>query len=429
MPTKAIDQATFDLSVKNPSGGEEVVHRTPADIMEEIASPDAESGEGAGEDQGAAMKKGWATKKLAEVTTKIEVVLVARGGDESYKPEGISLIRSLNVYDDGFREAKLAYIDDVQANDLSNVVVEKHDVLLNITGASVARCCRAPAEFLPARVNQHVSIIRPIVTKLDSDFLQYLLTSPIYKSHLLHTGEEGGSTRQAITKGQLQDFVVEFPDSVQEQRRIVGILDEAFAGIATAKANAEKNLQNAHALFESHLNSIFTQPGSGWTETTLGNVCQFVGGSQPPKSVFSKTEKANYVRLIQIRDYKSDKHIVFIPRDLAKRFCCGNDVMIGRYGPPLFQILRGIEGAYNVALMKAVPDETKLSRDFLFYFLKHSAILQYVIYHSERAAGQIGVTKQTLEPYPIALPSLAEQKNIVTTIVELDSQTQHLAHI
>ena len=103
--------------------------------------------------------------------------------------------------------------------------------------------------------------------------------------------------------------------------------------------------------------------------------------------------------------------------------------MIGRYGPPLFQILRGLDGAYNVALMKAVPDESQLSRDFLFYFLKHSTILQYVIYHSERAAGQIGVTKETLQPYPIALPSLAEQKKVVETITELESETQRLARL
>jgi len=87
-----------------------------------------------------------------------------------------------------------------------------------------------------------------------------------------------------------------------------------------------------------------------------------------------------------------------LQRAQARRFCSADDVMIGRYGPPLFQILRGLEGAYNVALMKAVPDESKLSRDFLFYFLKHSSILQYVIYHSQRAAGQIGLTKETLEP-------------------------------
>ena len=161
----------------------------------------------------------------------------------------------------------------------------------------------------------------------------------------------------------------------------------------------------------------------------MGKVCEFVGGSQPPKSVFSKSKNADNIRLIQIRDYKSDGHVVYIPRAQARRFCNVYDVMIGRYGPPLFQILRGLEGAYNVALMKAVPDESKLSRDFLFYFLKHSTILQYVIYHSERAAGQIGLTKETLEPYPIALPSLPVQQTVVETITELETETQRLASL
>jgi len=224
-------------------------------------------------------------------------------------------------------------------------------------------------------------------------------------------------------------FSVSYPESLPEQQRIVALLDEAFAGLATAKANAELNLQNARALFKSHLQAVFTQRSPGWVETKLGEVVKIVGGSQPPKSVFSKTKKADNIRLIQIRDYKSDKHLVFIPRDLARRFCDADDVMIGRYGPPLFQILRGIEGAYNVALMKAVPDDAKLSRDFLFYFLKHSSILQYVIYHSSRAAGQIGVTKETLEPYPIALPSLTDQMKVVETIQELKTETQRLTRL
>lgn len=226
----------------------------------------------------------------------------------------------------------------------------------------------------------------------------------------------------------LKELVLNYP-SLSEQQRIVNILDEAFDGVATAKINTEKNLQNARELFESYLQSVFTKRGEGWMETTLGEVCEFIGGSQPPKSVFSKTKEADNIRLIQIRDYKSDKHVVYIPRAQARRFCNSDDVMIGRYGPPLFQILRGLEGAYNVALMKAVPDESKLSRDFLFYFLKHSTILQYVIYHSERAAGQIGLTKETLEPYPISLPTLADQQKVVDTIIELESETQRLESI
>jgi type I restriction enzyme S subunit len=256
---------------------------------------------------------------------------------------------------------------------------------------------------------------------LDSKYLYYYLASIVPLLNDLGTG----ATFKELSGGKLKEVPVPVAP-LHEQHRIVAILDEAFDGIATAKANAERNLQNARALFESHLQSVFTERGEGFEETTLGKVCEFVGGSQPPKAVFQKEKAADNIRLIQIRDYKSDKHIVFIPKSMAKRFCNPDDVMIGRYGPPLFQILRGLDGAYNVALMKAVPNESKLSRDYLFYFLKHSDILQYVIYHSDRAAGQIGVTKETLEPYPIALPSQGAQVRAVGTIMELESETQRL---
>lgn len=215
------------------------------------------------------MREGWVKKRLGAVTTKIGSGATPLGGSESYKETGISLIRSLNVYDGEFREEKLAKIDHDQAAKLSHVVVEPCDVLLNITGASVARCCLAPTHVLPARVNQHVAIIRPEKEKIDSKYLHYLLISRTYKNRLLSAGEEGGSTRQAITKAQLQEFVIEYPESISEQNRIVAILDEAFDGIATARANTENNLQNARALFESHLQSIFTRHGEGWVELTI----------------------------------------------------------------------------------------------------------------------------------------------------------------
>ncbi|SDE56428.1 type I restriction enzyme, S subunit [Desulfuromonas thiophila] len=92
--------------------------------------------------------------------------------------------------------------------------------------------------------------------------------------------------------------------------------------------------------------------------------------------------------------------------------------MIGRYGPPVFQILRGLEGAYNVALMKATPNEEFITKDFLFKFLSSPPIQKYVIDLSSRAAGQSGLNKATLEPYPISFPSLPEQKRIVAILDE-----------
>ncbi len=203
----------------------------------------------------------WIKNPLGEITTKIGSGATPRGGEESYKTDGISLIRSLNVRDLSFKYAKLAFLDEAQANDLSNVEVSPRDVLLNITGASVARCCIVPEDVLPARVNQHVSIIRPIAEELDPDFLHYALISKPYKDKLLQTGEEGGSTRQAITKAQIQNFAVHYPATLKEQKTIVKMFDglltetQRLAGIYERKLELLEELKQAllHRAFSGEL--------------------------------------------------------------------------------------------------------------------------------------------------------------------------------
>lgn len=168
----------------------------------------------------------------------------------------------------------------------------------------------------------------------------------------------------------------------------------------------------------------------GWKWEKLTDVTQFVGGSQPPKSEFSDTPKDGYVRLIQIRDYKSDAHIVYVDKNSTKKFCKPDDVMIGRYGPPVFQILRGLEGAYNVALMKAIPNDSFLTKEYLFSFLQSSPIQNYIIGLSQRAAGQTGVNKTALENYHIPIPPQFEQKRIVekldALLSRIDTAIEHL---
>ena len=237
-----------------------------------------------------------------------------------------------------------------------------------------------------------------------------------------------GNTMPYIKMGMLTDFLLPLPP-LTEQQRIVAILDEAFESIATAKLSAEQNLKNARELFDSYLQSVFTQRGEGWVKKKLGEVCNFIGGSQPPKSNFLKEPHQDAIRFIQIRDYKSDDHIVYVPKRLAKRFCNEDDIMIGRYGPPVFQILRGLTGAYNVALMKAVPNENEITKDYLYYFLKHRDVQEYVIKLSSRAAGQSGLNKETIEPYCISYPALDQQVSIVRVIDALSAETQRLEAI
>lgn len=131
-------------------------------------------------------------------------------------------------------------------------------------------------------------------------------------------------------------------------------------------------------------------------------------------------------RVLRIRDYKSDDHLTYVSRESVRKFCSAEDVMIGRYGPPIFQILRGIEGAYNVALMKASPDTNRLSREFLFYLLKEPRLHQKVEEDSQRTSGQTGVRKELLDDHIAYVPPLAEQRRIVAIIDHLQDKANAL---
>jgi type I restriction enzyme, S subunit len=200
----------------------------------------------------------WTKAKLNEITTKIGSGATPKGGKKSYKTEGVSLIRSMNIHDKYFKHKDLAYIDKSQAEKLSNVVVESNDVLLNITGASVARCNLAPREIIPARVNQHVMIIRPIHEKLNSKFLHFMLISKPYKDTLLAIGEQGGSTRQAITKSQVENFEISYPSSIQEQEGIVARITSLLIESEKLEGAYSRKLEYMDELKQSILQEAFS---------------------------------------------------------------------------------------------------------------------------------------------------------------------------
>jgi type I restriction enzyme S subunit len=188
---------------------------------------------------------------LGEVCTKIGSGATPRGGSEVYLEEGpFALIRSQNVYNDGFHYDGLAYIDEKHAADLDNVEVMNGDVLLNITGDSVARACQVDSGVLPARVNQHVAIIRPDPRTLDPRFLRYFLVSPEIQSMLLSWAGSGG-TRNALTKSTIESFEVSAPREIGEQRAIAHILGTLDDKIELNRRMSETLEAMARALFKS----------------------------------------------------------------------------------------------------------------------------------------------------------------------------------
>jgi type I restriction enzyme, S subunit len=189
--------------------------------------------------------KGWPVVPIGEHASKIGSGATPLGGEEAYKPAGIALIRSMNVRDGAFQREGLAFIDGEQAVRLEGVVVEANDVLLNITGASVARVCRAPADVLPARVNQHVAIIRPTGT-FDALFLEQCLLSPTVKERLLKIAR-AGATREAITKAAIEQFKVIRPPREMQN---------SFAARADASEGARHHMDSALAELEALFASL-----------------------------------------------------------------------------------------------------------------------------------------------------------------------------
>jgi type I restriction enzyme S subunit len=155
--------------------------------------------------------KGWEVAKLKELTSKIGSGATPRGGSEVYVDEGPALIRSQNVYDYEFRWSGLARLTDKSAEELKNVEVMKNDVLLNITGDSILRTCVVDPAALPARVNQHVAIIRAI-NDIPAHYLHLCLVQESMKSFLI--GMSAGATRHAITKGHLESIDVLKPSTL-----------------------------------------------------------------------------------------------------------------------------------------------------------------------------------------------------------------------
>ena len=199
-------------------------------------------------------EKGWEVKKLGEVTDKISSGATPIGGKENYKTDGISLIRSMNVHNGYFEYKDLAYISNEQARQLKNVEVELEDILLNITGASIARSCLVPSNIIPARVNQHVMIIRIKNEFLDSIFLNRLFLNNTYKQKLINLGESNGTTRQALTKVQIEDLKIIVPPlSLQNE------FSQFVEKTDKLKFEAEKSLKEMENLYESLMQKFFKQ--------------------------------------------------------------------------------------------------------------------------------------------------------------------------
>ena len=217
----------------------------------------------------------WDLSTLGETCSKIGSGATPRGGAGVYVDDGPALIRSQNVYDHEFKKDGLVFLTEDAARSLDSVEVQRGDVLINITGDSILRVAQAPIDVLPARVNQHVAILRPS-SILNSTFLQKWLSLPLMKSFMI--GHSAGGTRKALTKRDLVTFPIPLPpigeqraiaetlgaldDKIESNRREIGIINELV--VAHADRILAENKLNATTLSAVvSFNEVNRKPVSG----------------------------------------------------------------------------------------------------------------------------------------------------------------------
>lgn len=259
---------------------------------------------------------------------------------------------------------------------------------------------------------------------IDSEFATYL-----FKAYdgckAFHN--MGGGVRKILNFNEFKKYYIPLPD-LNEQHHIVDYLDTKCSEIDATAEDIQKEI----ALLEEYKKSVITEAvtkglnpdaemkdsgiewlgkvPTNWNFSRVLYNIKFEGGSQPPLTEFVGDYREGYIRLIQNRDYKTDAYKVYVPKKSVSKFCDEEDIMVGRYGPPLFVIHKGLKGAYNVALMKAVP--IGINKQFMYYFLHNSTMLNYIESFSKRTAGQSGVNPEILKKYPMFLPNFSEQQQI-----------------
>ena len=194
----------------------------------------------------------WIWVRLGDICSKTGSGSTPRGGKSVYQRSGVPFLRSQNVYDDGLRLNDVAYITHETHERMSGTAVRSGDLLLNITGGSIGRCCYVTGELGQANVSQHVAIIRVAVDGTQS-YLHQLILSPYFQSFIL--SEQTGAGRGGLPKNRMDRIPVALPP-VAEQHRIVGKVEELMALCDRLEAAQTERKNRRHELTTTSLHYL-----------------------------------------------------------------------------------------------------------------------------------------------------------------------------
>lgn len=375
------------------------------------------------------MKAGWAVKPLSEVCEVFADGDWVESKDQS--TEGIRLIQTGNVGEGVFKDRaeKARYISEATFKRLRCTEIFEGDCLVSRLPDPVGRSC-----ILPETGERMITAVDCTIVRFDhkeylSKFFNYYSQSSDYLGTVAK--ECTGTTRNRISRSNLALTPIPLPP-LPEQHRIVAILDEAFDGIATAKANAEKNVQNARALFESHLQSVFTERGEGWVNQRIAEVANYSLGKMLDKAK-NKGNPQPYLRNLNVRWFEFDlsdlSEMPFLSTEAEKYTAVRGDVLICEGGYPGRAAVWNED--YPIYFQKAL-------HRVRFHQIEYNKWFVYFLYAQDKGgelkkhfngAGIQHFTGEALARYQIPLPPLQELRVAVAGFDAFAEETKHLESI
>lgn len=376
------------------------------------------------------MKARWQTKNLGDVCRFIDY----RGKTPEKTDSGLRLITAKNVKMGFLQESPMEFVapetyDSWMTRGIPNI----GDVLFT-TEAPLANVAQLDTDDKVVFA-QRIIILQPKDEILDSNFLKYYLLSDTAQD-LIHA-KGTGATVKGIKASLLKTIPVLFP-ALPEQQRIVGILDEAFECIDTAKVNTEKNLKNASALFESHLQAVFTQRGEGWVEKPLAELCDpkrgitygviKLGDEVSDGVPCLRTSNVRWLRI----DTEGMKRIApTLSSDYSRTILKGGEVLVNVRGTlgGVAVVAEDMAG-WNVSREVAVvPIDASLANPFFISYLIGSGVSQQWLGGVKKGATYVGINLEDLRLLPVNAPKLNKQSEIVCHLESLLKETQRLESI
>ncbi len=377
------------------------------------------------------MKKGWETKNLSAF---YQIGSSKRVLKSQWKTSGVPFYRGREVTrlaTDGFVENEL-FISEGHFAELSKAygVPKPGDIVITAIGTiGNSHVVRRSDRFY----FKDASVLwMKRTADVSSEFVNLWLKSPSFFDQL---DRGNGATVDTLTIQKLQSVQISLP-LLGEQQRIVGVLDEAFAGLATAQANAEKNLQNARALFESHLQSVFTERGKGWVEKSLGELCTFSSGGTPSKANSSYWK--GDIPWVSGRDMKSTQ-LSDAVLHISKKAVDESSTRMAPAGA-LFTLVRGmglahgaqiaelmVPCAFNQDIRAIHPKGSIVSRFLLFALRTRINNSENVL--SNAAHGTLKIDMDQLTAVAIPVPPREQQQRITRKIDSLSTETQRLENL